>query len=517
MSTRKHDRYTSLLIIGIAGAGAWTILYATRSGIGLYSDSTIYLCLARRLLAGHGYTMLDIHGNVDPVPRFPFVYPTLLALPGLFRGDPLLGARWMGAFLFFAILLLMGAISYRWCRNSIGAAALATIWGCASHDILTYHALLLSDAPFLFFVLLAYMLMGVYLEKPSPGPFVGAVVATALAFGTRYAAAAFVLAGFAAILLWDERAFAKRLLRAALFGLSSSSLMILWILRNLRYRQGATGRHLSFHPVLGRAQCKEILLAFSSWASNGHLERADLYRRAPLVAAVILVVLGAAVRASRRKPQTDLRPALPLLYIFSYIIVLLLTSTFLQANLLLDSLRILLPIHVFVIILTVHMGSRLYQRLEPGVQKAAASGLCVVIAVSFLVWMTQWARSTREDGQGYASSSYTDSEMLETIRSLPKDARFYSNLPWPIGIYTDRLWSQLPSRIDNKTLGENSEYPAQMDEFARTMREHDVYLAHFKEGDAWIAFPSIKEMQSFVPLRAVAEKEEGTIYAAVGR
>ena len=291
--------------------------------------------------------------------------------------------------------------------------------------------------------------------------------------------------------------------------------MILWILRNLRYRHGATGRHLNFHPVLGMAQGKEILLAISSWASNGHLERADLYRRAPLVVAVILVVLFAAIRASRRKEQTDLRPALPLLYIFSYIIVLLLTSTFLQANLLLDSLRILLPIHVFVIILMVHLGSRLYQGLETRAQKAAASGLCVVISVSFLVWMTQWARSTREDGQGYASSIYTDSEMLQTVRGLPKDGRFYSNLPWPIGIYTDRLWSQLPSRIDNTTLGENTEYPAQMEEFARTMREHDVYLAYFREGDSWLAFPSIEEMQSFVPLRAVAETEEGIIYAAV--
>jgi hypothetical protein len=299
--------------------------------------------------------------------------------------------------------------------------------------------------------------------------------------------------------------------------LGSSSLMILWILRNLRYRQGATGRHLRFHPVLGMAQGKEILLAISSWASNGHLERADLYHRAPLVAAVILVVLAAAIHASRRKEETDLRPALPLLYIFSYTIVLLLTSTFLQANLLLDSLRILLPIHVFMIILTVHMGSGLYQRLKPGVQKAAASGICVVISVFLLVWMTQWARSTHEDGQGYANSTYTDSEMLQTIRGLPKDARFYSNLPWPIGIYTDRLWSQLPVRISNATFGENKEYPAQMEEFARTMHEHDVYLAYFKEGDAWLAFPSIKDMQSFVPLRVVAETEDGTIYAAAGR
>jgi len=513
----RHRLYTALLIVGIAGAGAWAILYATHPGIGLYSDSTYYLSLARRLLAGNGYTILDIHGDVDPIARYPFVYPTLLALPGLLRADLLAGARWIGTILFFANVLLMGAISYRRCCHSIGAAAVAAFWGCASYDMLSYHSIALSDAPSLLFALLAFMFMENYLEKPSTGFFLCAAAATALALSTRYAAGAFVLAGFTAIILWEKRTFVKRLLDAVLFGLGSSSLMILWILRNMRYDKGATGRYLSLHPVMDTAQFKEILLAISTWASNGSRDAADVYVRAPIVAAVILAVLTVAARAARRKPGTDLRPALPLLYILSYVVVLLLTSTFLQADLFLDSLRILLPVHAFMIILVVNLGNTLYQRLKAGMQKAAVSALCIVISLCFLVWMMQWVRSTREDGQGYASSTYTDSEMLQTIGGLPEDSRFYSNLPWPIGIYTDRLWSLLPSRIDITTLGENRKYRAQMEEFARTMRERDVYLAYFNQGDDWFTFPPMKDIQIIVPLRAVAETEEGTIYAAAVR
>ena len=517
LSDRNRELYAALLIAGIAGVGAWTVLYATHPGIGVYSDSTYYLGVARGLLAGRGYTILDIHRNVDPVPLFPFVYPTLLALPGLFRVDLLAGARWVGAILFSANVLLIGAISYRRCSHSVGAAGLAALLGCASFDMLTYHAFVLSDAACLTFALLAFLLIGNYFDKPSLGSFVGAAAATALAFATRYAAAAFVFAGFAAILLWEKRAFAKRLLDAVLFGLGSSSLMILWILRNMRYGHDATGRDLGFHPVMDMAQFKEILLAVSTWASNGNLLTVDAYGRLPIVAGVILVSLVAAARASRGKQGTDLRSALPLLYILSYVVVLLLTSTFLQADLFLDSLRILLPLHVFIIILVVQMGSRLYQSLEPGVQKAAASALCIVISVCFLVWMNQWAHSTREDGQGYASSTYTNSEMLRTIRSLPKDARIYSNLPWPIGIYTDRIWEQLPAKIDTATFGEDKEYRALMEDLARTMHERDVYLAYFKEGDDWFDFPSVKDIQSFVPLRAVAETQDGTLYAAAGQ
>lgn len=493
------------------------MLYATRPGMGLYSDSTYYLSVARRLLAGHGFTLLDIHRNVDPNTIFPFVYPTLLALPGLFRFDLLVGARWLGAFFLFLNVLLMGTIVYRQSRQSLGAAGMAALLGCTSSDIFSNHTLVLSDAASLTFVLLAFLLILNYLEKPSLGPFLGATLATALAFATRYAAAAFVIAGFAAILLWEKRPFARRLLNAVLFGLAGSSLMVLWVLRNMRYGGDATGRTLGFHLVMGMAQIKEILYALSTWASNGNLAPAGVPVRAALVAAVSLVVLVAAARVAVSKQGIDLRPAVPLLYIITYAAVLLLTTTFLQAELFDDGTnlaRILLPLHAFVIILAVQMGARLYQRVESGKLRAAGSVLGAALAVCFLVWAIQWARAAHEDGQGFASSTYADSAMLRAIRGLPGDARFYSNLPWPIGIYTDRLWELLPTGIDDTTAADNTEYRSQMTEFAQTLHEHDVYLAYFKDGDDWFAFPSLEDMQAFVPLRAVAETPEGTIYAA---
>jgi hypothetical protein len=520
MPERKRDLYAALLIVGIAGAGAWTVLYATHPGIGLYSDSVVYLNLARRLLAGHGYTVLDIHGNLDPVPLFPFVYPTLLALPGLFRIDLLAGARWLAAILYFANVLLIGAISYRRCCYSIGAAGLAAFWSCASFDMLSYHTILLSDAACLTFVLLAFMSMGNYLEKASLDSFVGAAAATGLAFATRYAASAFVPAGFAAILLWEKRTFAKRLLDGVLFSLGSSSIMILWMLRNRRYGGGATGRSMGFYPVMDMARFKEILLAISTWASNGQSKGPDVYVRAVIVAAVILLVLAAAVRASCGKPGTNLRPALPLPYVLFYAVVLLLTSTFLQPELFLDGFnlaRILLPLHVFMIILAVYVGNSLYQRLKGAGPKVSASIFCVIISACFLVWMAQWARRTHEQGQGYASSSYTHSKMLETIRDLGKDARFYSNLPWPIEIYTDRRCELLPLKTGGTPPGESTEYRDEMEEFAETMHEKNVYLAYFNARDDWFAFPSIKDLQSFIPLRAVAETQDGTIYAAASQ
>ena len=496
------------------------VLYAIHPGIGLYSDSTYYLTLARRLLSGHGYTIPDIHGDVDPVNFFPFVYPTLLALPGLLGVDLLVGARWIAAIVFFANVQLTGAIAYRRCGQSLGATGLAVVLGLASYDMLSYHTLLLSDAASLTFVLLAFMLMGNYLETTSWGSFAGAAAATALAFATRYAAAGFVIAGFAAILLWEKKSFARRLVHGVLFGLGSSSLMIFWMLRNSRYSDEATGRSLEFHPVLNMAQLRQILVAISTWATNRELEGADVWIRASIVAAIVVIALAAAVPASRGKAGTDLGPALPLLYILTYVVELVMISTFVQADLFLDGLnlaRLLLPVHVLVIVLVVQMGSRLYQRLNPGGQRAAASILCTAISTCFLVWTIQWAHATHRNGQGFANSTFANSEMLQTIRGLPKDARYYSNLPWPIAIYTDRLWKVLPPKIDDDTAGQSTEYREQMEDFAKTMREHHVYLAYFKEGDDWFEFPSLNDLQAIVPMRAVAETKDGTIYAAAGQ
>jgi hypothetical protein len=170
-----------------------------------------------------------------------------------------------------------------------------------------------------------------------------------------------------------------------------------------------------------------------------------------------------------------------------------------------------------MIILAVYVGSNVYQQLEGNVPKVSASIFCIIIGACFLVWMTQWARRTHQRGQGYANSAYTHSKMLEIIRGLRKDARFYSNLPWPIEIYADRRCELLPLKADDTTSSVSSEYRDEMEDFAETMREKDVYLAYFKARDDWFAFPSIQEMQSVVPLHLVAEAEDGTLYAAAGQ
>jgi hypothetical protein len=506
-----------MLLVAIAAAGACAILLATRPGIGLYSDSTYYLSLARRLLGGNGYTIVTIDGKVDPVARYPFVYPTILAIPGLLRFDLLAGARWIGAIIFFANILLMGSILHRGSGRSTGTAVLCAVLTCASYDMLSYHSIALSDAPFLLFILIGFSMMARHIDRPSRVSFWCSAAATGLALAIRYAGAAFVIAGCVAILAWGGRSLLRRTCDAVLFGCSSSLLMILWILRNAWHGEGATGRHLAFHPAINMAQVKDLIFALSAWASNGARTATELYVRGPIIAGFVFALVIAASLLSFRRLTADIHLALPLLYFCSYAAVLLLTSTFLQADLFLDSLRILMPLHVFALVLSLIVGNRLYRRLRSGVQRVAAAALCVVLCSCFLVWAARWVRDTGEDGQGYASSTYTDSEMLQAVRELPPGTRFYSNLPWPIGIYTDRVWALLPTKIDIATLGENPKYRDQVRIFTDVMRQPGVYLASYNQGDAWYSFPTLDEIKGLLPLRLIAETEDGTIYGTAAR
>ncbi len=512
MTDREKNCITYTLLATLAVTGFLAVLAATKPGIALYSDSTYYFGLARRLLEGHGYTLLNAYGEVDPVPKYPWVYPTILAIPGVFGMDLFAGARWSSALIFAANIFMAGVILYRCSGRSTGTAALGAFLMLASYDTLSYHTVALSDAPFLLLTLVGFYLLGSHLEKPSWPAFLLGATATGIALSIRYVGGAFVVAGIAAILLWGKKDAIRRVADACLFVAISCLPMSLWLLRNITYGGGATGRRLGFHPAIDRAQIKELTLAFSAWASGGSRSQWDLSFRGPVIEAAVLLVLIYASRSLLRGRKADQGIAFPTLYILSYGMVLLAASTLLQADLFLDSLRMLIPLHVLMIFLVLIQGNILYRGLKTKPARSLTAVVVLASAAVFAVWAWDFIKDNAEDGQGYASSSYKESELLEAVRSLPPDARFFSNLPWPIGLHCNRPWSLLPTKVDITSLRTSSRYPSELQSFTRALRQTNVYLAYFKQGDEWFQFPSIEEIRACVPLQVVEEADDGTIF-----
>ena len=98
-------------LVFLCGAIAGTLIihHATRQGIAITTDSTVYITVARNLLQGQGF----VQSPGTPLTHFPPLYPAALALSGILGGDLLVGAKWLQILLYVANSLLVGVLVER--------------------------------------------------------------------------------------------------------------------------------------------------------------------------------------------------------------------------------------------------------------------------------------------------------------------------------------------------------------------------------------------------------------------
>jgi len=106
------SRKTILAIPVLAVIGMGSVLLATSVGMGVSSDSIVYVDSARHLADGEGYFTKADCGVKAPVIKWPPLFPMILSTFDILGIDPLLGARWLNAFLFGANILLVGVLIY---------------------------------------------------------------------------------------------------------------------------------------------------------------------------------------------------------------------------------------------------------------------------------------------------------------------------------------------------------------------------------------------------------------------
>src|SRR5512132_1238163 len=77
----------------LALVGAGILATATRWGIGIYTDSVVYIGAARSLLAGDGFQFLNDIGQFSSITQYPPGYPWLIAALAWTGLGPLDSAR----------------------------------------------------------------------------------------------------------------------------------------------------------------------------------------------------------------------------------------------------------------------------------------------------------------------------------------------------------------------------------------------------------------------------------------
>ena len=138
----------------------WMIWVATRWGIGLTPDSTVYIGAARNIVRKLGL----VHPPGTPMTHYPPLYPLTLASASVFGTDPLHSARWIHGFLFAANTGVLGYLFYRASGRSIIGWSLGSILFITSPVMLIIHARAWSEPLFVSWTLLSLIALAGFLE-----------------------------------------------------------------------------------------------------------------------------------------------------------------------------------------------------------------------------------------------------------------------------------------------------------------------------------------------------------------
>jgi len=529
---RRRSRLVALQFV-IALLAVAPIIYATPRGLDLSFDSIQYLSAGRNLLAGRGLSVFDTPGRVRPMTHFPPLYPTMLAAFGWIFGDVARGAWVLNIVATAATVLLAAHLGRRVAggdgRAGVTAAVIAGIATAVTNDLAVNGAMLWSEP---LFIALGMATAGLLIRSSDGESTAGLqrsplLVFAALAAGasalTRYAGVGIIGGGVLALLFASPPAPKARFRRAAVFGAISTAPLSVWLWYNNVRAGTATDRDLSVH-VISRDELWVGLGTLSRWFFPYDPTDSLGMLAALVIAGVIAYVvretmrrshatLGTGTPAAGSPEAQDSRRATLILAIFigAYGLLLLASITLAEHAASLDE-RLLSPALPMVIAMTIGAGCALLcgepsrDAGEANARRRPYRGLRVIAIVALAVslgnqavGLTSWIRHMPERSLGLTRLSRSADELLGVVRTIPRDAHVYSNMPYMTYAFADRVVSDLPLKISQTSLKPNPQFLAQLHQIAASQDGNPTYLVFFDspfhppfyttEKDAIVAFP----------------------------
>jgi hypothetical protein len=514
---------------------------ATRFGIGITPDSTVYIDAARNLLDGRGLIALTGNGEYKPLTHYPPLYPAVLAMftrAGLLLAEVSIEtvARVVNSFLFGANVLLVGFAIRDYVRDSYWLPVLGALLTLTAPDIVGIHTFALTEGLFIFLSLSGLLSLSRYLQTKQGPWLVVSAVAIAMALLTRYVGIALIFTGFFLLLIVNASTLRRRCFEALTFGLISCAPMALWVIRNTRLGSGASDRELVFHP----AGLRQIVAGFStvsSWLLLGKV-RTDLriiffvveiaaaslfvyylLRRRRSLALVQKNHLANTASGETLRPRRGSSPLAIILLVFTVcdLGLLIFTASFVDADTVLDA-RALVPVHVAAIVLVCGLAGKTFELFrERSAIQTTVLALAIVFVASYSLRGAIWFIQTRQDGQGYASRAWKESQTIARIRNLPAGVPIYSNGYDAIHYLTHRPAIYIPEKVKHGTARVNENYEAEVESIGRALKERSGVLVYFnKFPERWF-LPSEAELKQQLNVPSVQTYSDGSVYTGTGR
>ena len=472
----------------IALAGMLAVTYQTRKGPGVTGDSVYYVMGAQNLLSGNGYSRYS--GGWEPVPitGFPPVFSLILAGTGILGSNLYQSAHILNILLFGANISLVGLLVFRY-TNRVIPALIASLLVMASESMIHYHSWVMTEGLFIFLTLVAIYVLVHYFESSKLWLLVVAGLLMAIATLTRYVGLATVGMAGLGILIFARISWKKRLLHTAVLGIVSLTPLILWFYRNSLVSNSLVNRQFIFHLM-----SRELVLGFISEAVSWFSPRVLHLPRILDACLVLIFSIGIPLaylwlenrRGALRRDSSwrgfTILPYLMLLFIPTYIILLVANTTLLDASTSLSATRrYLLPVYAAVVVMLIVMVFRLVEK-----RTITIKIISLVIGILFVALsLTETASALRNPNKdlGYTDVKNSWTEVVHTLNEIDTSHLFISDNVELFYFLAGRPAYAFPIIYDNYTQQYRQDY-AQQIATAENRLENGAIIVLFQPDEA---------------------------------
>jgi hypothetical protein len=344
-----------------------------------------------------------------------------------------------------------------------------------------------------------------------------ALGALGLAALTRYAGLAAVPAIVLSVLLFGEGEPLKRLRRGLILSSLTVSPLLIWFLRNWVQTGNPTDRGFAYHPITMQ-HLQKGLQTVSNWVIPGRITGPARDGLALIiVVAALLLIFFTIIHARRRvkgsvsETPFELLPAVVGTFILSYVLILLISISFFDAQLSLSP-RPLSPIYLMGVIALLPLLPLSFKRSAWILPAVVTAGIIVILVFNSVHAAKYITRAQAGSMMMYAGEGWTNAAIIEQVRSLPAGIPIYSNGEDAVYFVTGTPAARLPRHSDPFTGRTNPDFHIEMDRMLEVLTRDNGVIVYFN-GITWRDYlPRRDEMEAQFPLAPLWVGEEGVIY-----
>lgn len=507
---KKRTHVNMNLVLICVGICASAIMFWTMAnGPGISPDSTIYFAVAKNILAGNGF----YYGEFS-VAHYPPLYSILLAIVGLFNnGDLLQAARLLHAALFGINLCLIIFVVQKCTNNSFWASIFAALIFLFSAPLILIYSMGWSESSFTIFSLGTLILLSYYSRKPSTKWLVVTSIVCGLAIATRYIGVVLLPAIAISILFWGNRTVKDKFLDTFIAMVISCFPISVWMVSNLIMTQSATDRTLTKH-LFGLEHIKSLIETMYYYIFP--IQASDWIQGLLIFGILTVFVFSTFKIFSQKDSYFEANSigfillSLCLTFFIMYIAFLMISISFFDAHTPLD-FRILAPAYLTLIIAFITLTWRLFQSSE---QKIIKKGFLILALVSIIL-NSRPAISRiidiHNNGLGYSSVSWRNSEIIHYLKSVPLNENIYTNGVDVLRFWTGKEAMVLPQKIFGTTLRPNQNYKEQIKFLCEDVREGKAIIIYFTNVNRPY-LPELGELINKCDISPLMELSDGIIF-----